>query len=110
MPKLPELKTIKQNIKLYRALYGDPRIPRTAKWLLWAGIGYTFLPFDLIPDFIPVIGHLDDVVIVPALFWTATRMIPKEVYEGHHRQIFGEEGNNLHKVTKGTKKKFLLSL
>jgi uncharacterized membrane protein YkvA (DUF1232 family) len=71
-------------------LYGDPRVPRAARWVLWAAIGYALLPFDIIPDFIPVVGHLDDVVIIPLLLWMAISMIPKNVYEEHHRQIFGE--------------------
>jgi uncharacterized membrane protein YkvA (DUF1232 family) len=77
-------------MSLYRALYGDPRVPRIAKWLLWVAVGYAVLPFDLIPDFIPVIGHMDDVVIVPLLLGLALWMIPKEVYEEHHRRIFEE--------------------
>jgi len=80
---------IKQNTRLYRGLYGDPRVPRISKWLLWIAIGYTLLPFDLIPDFIPVAGHLDDVVIVPLLIWIALRMIPKDVYDEHRRRVFG---------------------
>jgi uncharacterized membrane protein YkvA (DUF1232 family) len=82
--------SIKRNITFYRALYGDPRVPRIAKWLLWAAVGYTLLPFDLIPDFIPVIGHIDDVVIVPLLLGLAIWMIPRKVYEEHHRRIFEE--------------------
>ena len=80
---------IKQNVEFYGSLYGDSRVPRVAKWLLWSAIGYTFLPFDLIPDFVPVIGQLDDIVIVPILVWLAIRMIPKDLYEGHLKRIFG---------------------
>ncbi|MEO8419277.1 MAG: DUF1232 domain-containing protein [Methylophilaceae bacterium] len=47
--------------------------------LLGLAIGYLLLPFDLIPDFIPVIGHLDDVVIVPGLIYLALKMIPHEI-------------------------------
>ena len=82
---------VKQNIELYRALYSDPRVPRKARWLLWIAIGYTILPFDIIPDFIPVIGHLDDVVIIPFLLGLAINMVPKDVYQEHHKRIFGEE-------------------
>ena len=81
---------IKQNIEFYRSLHGDPRVPRVAKWLLWSAIGYTFLPFDLIPDFIPVVGQLDDIVIVPLLVLLAIRMIPKDIYEEHLKRIFGK--------------------
>ena len=45
-------------------LLGDPRVPRRKKALLIALTGYLALPFDLVPDFIPVAGQLDDVVIV----------------------------------------------
>lgn len=57
------------------------RTPRVAKWLLWLAIGYLLLPFDLIPDFIPVLGQLDDVLIVPGLVYLALMMIPKDVID-----------------------------
>jgi Protein of unknown function (DUF1232) len=51
-------------IVLCGRLLGDPRVPRRKKALLVALAGYLALPFDLVPDFIPVAGQLDDVVIV----------------------------------------------
>jgi uncharacterized membrane protein YkvA (DUF1232 family) len=51
-------------IVLVRGLLGDPRIPRRRKLLLGALVGYLALPFDLVPDFIPVAGQLDDAIIV----------------------------------------------
>ena len=51
-------------IVLLRRLLGDPRVPRRHKLLLAALIGYVVLPFDLVPDFIPVAGHIDDAVVV----------------------------------------------
>lgn len=53
----------------------DPRVPRRAKWLAAAAVAYLASPIDLIPDFIPVLGQLDDLVIVPGLMWLALRSI-----------------------------------
>ena len=78
---------IKREINVYRRVLKDSRTPRIAKILLGLAIGYLLLPFDLIPDFIPVIGHLDDLIIVPALVIIALKMIPKEVIEDCGRMI-----------------------
>jgi uncharacterized membrane protein YkvA (DUF1232 family) len=51
-------------IVLVRRLLGDPRVPRRSKLLLGAVVGYLAMPFDLVPDFIPVAGQLDDAVVV----------------------------------------------
>jgi uncharacterized membrane protein YkvA (DUF1232 family) len=51
-------------IVLLRRLLGDPRVPRWHKLLLGALIGYLAFPFDLVPDFIPVAGHLYDAILV----------------------------------------------
>jgi uncharacterized membrane protein YkvA (DUF1232 family) len=72
-------KTLKHELRVYQLVLKDPRTPKPAKWLLGLAVGYTLLPFDLIPDFIPVIGHLDDVIIVPALVIIALRLVPAEV-------------------------------
>ena len=74
-------RNLKHEIKVYKLVLRDSRTPRLAKFLLGLAVGYALLPFDIIPDFIPVIGHLDDVIIVPALIVIALRMIPKEVVE-----------------------------
>jgi uncharacterized membrane protein YkvA (DUF1232 family) len=85
MDLLDKLKTIGKNlkneIKVYQLVLKDRRTPKLAKILLGLAVGYTLLPFDIIPDFIPVIGHLDDVIIVPALVILSLKMIPKEVVE-----------------------------
>ncbi len=71
--------SIKREFVIYRAIAQHPRTPRAARICLGLAIGYTFLPFDLIPDFIPVIGQLDDLIIVPGLIWLALRLVPRDV-------------------------------
>ena len=61
----------------------DPRTPWYAKALAFAVAAYAFSPIDLIPDFIPVLGLLDDLILVPAGLWLAVRLIPAEVLAEH---------------------------
>ena len=72
---------IKQEIKIYRLVLRDSRTPKPAKLLLLLAVGYAVSPLDIIPDFIPVIGYLDDAVVLPLLVIIAAKMIPKEVIE-----------------------------
>jgi uncharacterized membrane protein YkvA (DUF1232 family) len=64
-PSLRDLaRFIPDCIVLISRLLRDPRVPRRHKLMLGALVGYLALPFDLVPDFIPVAGHLDDVLVV----------------------------------------------
>jgi uncharacterized membrane protein YkvA (DUF1232 family) len=54
----------------------DPRVPWHAKALAGAVAAYALSPIDLIPDFIPVLGYLDDLLIVPAGIWLVVRLVP----------------------------------
>ncbi|HSL45844.1 MAG TPA: YkvA family protein [Anaerolineales bacterium] len=57
----------------------DPRTPWYVKVLIFFVVAHTFSPIDLIPDFIPVLGYLDDLIITPGGIWLAVRLIPAEV-------------------------------
>ena len=63
----------------YRSLYEHPRTPRLSRWLLGLAIAYTISVIDVIPDFIPILGYLDDLIIVSGLFALALWIIPEEV-------------------------------
>jgi uncharacterized membrane protein YkvA (DUF1232 family) len=69
----------------------DLRTPVQAKIFLGLAVGYLCMPFDLIPDFIPVIGHLDDAIIVPALIFAALRLVPREIVSEHREQVVREQ-------------------
>ena len=51
-------------LRLFYRLLGDPRVSRSRKLVLGALVGYLAVPFDLVPDFLPVVGQLDDAIIV----------------------------------------------
>jgi uncharacterized membrane protein YkvA (DUF1232 family) len=70
---------IKSEFEFYRRLQQHPKTPKLAKALLWLAIGYMLMPFDLIPDFLPVIGQLDELVIIPLLLYCALKITPPEV-------------------------------
>jgi uncharacterized membrane protein YkvA (DUF1232 family) len=64
----------KRELIVYQRVLRDERTPARAKIFLGLAIAYLCMPFDLIPDFIPVIGHLDDAVIITAL--VVARLLP----------------------------------
>jgi uncharacterized membrane protein YkvA (DUF1232 family) len=78
-----ELKTraraLKRDVHAVYLAAGDPRVPWYAKALALAVAGYALSPIDLIPDFIPVIGYLDDMIVVPLGIWLVLSLIPREV-------------------------------
>ncbi len=56
-----------------------PDTPLLAKALCFLAVAYALSPIDLIPDFIPVLGYLDDALLLPALIWLAVRLLPPQV-------------------------------
>lgn len=94
MKTLDDLKRWAKRLKaevfaLYLA-YRDPRTPWYAKVVVAVVVGYAFSPIDLIPDPIPILGYLDDVILIPLGVALAVRLIPPEVLaECRHK---AEEG------------------
>ncbi len=70
---------LKREIQAVRLAAAHPRTPKAARWLAMGLIVYALSPIDLIPDFIPVLGHLDDVVILPLGVWLLWKMVPSNV-------------------------------
>ena len=64
----------------------DPRVPWHAKALAIFVAAYALSPIDLIPDFVPVLGYLDDVILVPVGIWLVVRLIPAHVM-AEHREL-----------------------
>lgn len=70
---------IKQDVVAVYFAARDPRTPLLARWLALLVAAYALSPIDLIPDFIPVLGYLDDLVIVPLGLLAVIRLLPTEV-------------------------------
>jgi len=77
---------LKHALKIYRLALRNAQIPMRAKLFLTFALGYLFLPFDLIPDFLLGIGQVDDLIIVLSLLMSAFRLIPKEFWDRYQRQ------------------------
>lgn len=65
---------------LYKA-YRDPRVPWYVKIIILFLLGYFISPIDLIPDFIPVIGYIDDILIISLTLYLIIKLIPAEVFQ-----------------------------
>ena len=87
MSKFRTVEYWKRQVKLLRAdtyalflAYRDPRVPWYSKAFAALVVGYAFSPIDLIPDFIPILGYLDDLILVPIGIAIALKMIPDEMF------------------------------
>ena len=91
MKKLTQLKqkvrTLKAEIQVLIFAYSDRRTPLLAKLVIGLTVGYLLSPIDLIPDFIPVLGILDDLIIVPLLIMWSIRLIPKNILEEARKNV-----------------------
>ena len=96
MSLLQTLKTRARALKretyaLYLVVH-DPRTPWYAKAVAGVVVAYAFSPLDLIPDFIPVIGYLDDLIVVPVGIALALKLVPADVLAECRERAFEAEG------------------
>lgn len=78
---------VHREVKVYRLAFADPRTPRRGKFYIGLALMYLISPLDLIPDWIPVIGWLDELVVVPLLLALARRSIPAAVMDDYRRKV-----------------------
>jgi uncharacterized membrane protein YkvA (DUF1232 family) len=76
----------------------DPRTPWHAKTLALGIAAYALSPIDLIPDFIPVLGYLDDAILLPLAIMLAIRLVPGEVMEEHRETAGRAQGKPVSRV------------
>ncbi|CCD37688.1 protein of unknown function DUF1232 [Candidatus Paraburkholderia kirkii UZHbot1] len=61
--------------------YRSPKTPLLVKLLCVCVVAYALSPIDLIPDFIPVLGYVDDTLLLPGLIWLAIKLLPKDIVD-----------------------------
>ncbi len=76
-----QAKRLKVKIYALYLAYQDPRTPWYAKAFTALLVGYAFSPIDLIPDFVPILGYVDDLILLPLGVMVAIKMIPSAVWE-----------------------------
>ena len=78
-------RTLKRDVLALYLAARDPRVPWYAKLVAACVAAYALSPIDLIPDFVPVLGYLDDVILVPLGIALAIRLIPPTLLEEHRQ-------------------------
>lgn len=81
-------KDIAKTIRLLKSLKKDKRVPRVSKIVLVVATAYLVSPLDLIPDFIPILGAIDDFILIPLLLFLAVAFIPKGVFKENYKKVF----------------------
>ncbi len=83
---------LKREISALYLAARDPRTPLPAKCVAVAVVAYALSPIDLIPDFIPVLGYLDDIIIVPLGVMLAVRLVPKDLMQAFRDTATAQTG------------------
>jgi uncharacterized membrane protein YkvA (DUF1232 family) len=82
---------LSREVRTYRIALNDPRTPKAAKWLPRFAFVYLLSPLDLIPDAIPVLGMIDDLVVIPALLLAVRWLIPATVWADCRGQAVAQQ-------------------
>ncbi|MGD9143405.1 MAG: YkvA family protein [Dehalococcoidia bacterium] len=89
--KLSEkVKRLRTEVVVLYYSFRDPRTPWYAKALMGIIVAYALSPVDLIPDFIPIIGYLDDLILIPAGIYLTLKLVPDEVLEEYREKARSE--------------------
>ncbi len=72
---------------LWRSLANDHRTPLATKVFPWAALLYLLVPIDIVPDFLPLFGQLDDIGIIMLLVSIAVKVIPKDLWHEHEKKV-----------------------
>ncbi|RPJ08350.1 MAG: DUF1232 domain-containing protein [Spirochaetaceae bacterium] len=99
---------MKHELKALAFAMGDYRVPLLARIILILAIGYAASPIDLIPDFIPLLGMLDDLIILPLLITLAIKLIPKDVLDEYRKRA--QSGEQFSKTAKWSVAIFIIVL
>lgn len=91
-------KKLKTDIPAIFLALKDEETPSSAKIIAAITVAYALSPIDLIPDFVPILGYLDDVILLPALVALTVRLIPKEIMERNRKLAEGLWKNGKPKV------------
>lgn len=94
-------KNIKRDVHAVWLAARDPRTPLLATVLALIVAAYAVSPIDLIPDFIPIIGYLDDLIIVPLGIMLVVRLIPAEVMREHRETAAQASRRPVSRITAG---------
>ncbi len=74
-------KILKKQITTLYYAYKNPKLKLAPKLVILFTIGYALSPIDLIPDFIPILGYIDDLIILPLLIALSIKIIPKDIID-----------------------------
>lgn len=72
---------------LWRSLAKDGRTPLATKIFPWAALLYLLVPIDIVPDFVPLLGQLDDIGIILLLISIAMKVVPKDLWQEHGEKV-----------------------